>query len=79
MVVLQLVMDLMIMMGSEDRKRSQLVVFDSLMSLSFCMPCRIETTVYALVEPVMIRFHTDDDLREVVQDMMQLQMTSYVE
>ena len=57
------------MVGSEDRRHSQLVVFDLLMSLSLRMPYRIETTVYALVEPTMIRFYTDNGLREVVRDM----------
>ena len=35
--------------------------------------------MYELVELMTIRFHTDDELYKVVQDMMQLQMTSFME
>ena len=72
MVVLQLVMNLMIIEGSKDRRYSQLVVFDFLVSLSLCMPCRIGTMVHALIEPTMIRFYTDDGFHKVIQNMMQL-------
>ena len=65
--------------GPEDRRRSWLVIFYSLVSLSLRTPYRMGITVYELIEPVAIRFHTNDGLHEVVQDMMQLQMTSHVE
>ena len=78
MIVLQLLMDLMIMEGPKDRIRSQLVIFYSLMSLNLCTPRKIGTMVYRLVEPMIIQFHTNDGLHEIVQNMMQLQMTSHV-
>ena len=78
-IVLHLLMDLVIIEGSKNRRRSRLVVFYSLVNFSLRMPRRIGTTMYELVEPVMIQFHTDDRLCEVVQEMMQLQMTSHIE
>ena len=77
-IVLQLVMDLVIMEGPKDRIRSRLVGFNSLVNVNLRTPYRIRTMIHELIEPATIQFHTDDGLYKIVQDMMQLQMTSHV-
>ena len=74
MIVLQIVEDLVIREGSEDRSHSHLFIFDSLGSRSFTMPRRIQIMEHHLIDLVMIRFHIGDGLRVVVRDTTQLQI-----
>lgn len=65
-MILLIIDDLMIMEGSKDMRRSRLVVFNSLVSCSLRTPHKIETMIQEPVKPVVIQFHIDDGLHEIV-------------
>ena len=58
---------------------SHRIVFDSPVSPNLHMPYKIGATAHELIEPVRIQFYINDGLVEVVQHMIQLQMTWHVE
>ena len=78
------VMDLMIRKRLEDTrslfmKYSRKMVFDSPMSPNLHMPHKIEIMMDDLIDPMRRQSHIDDGLPEIVQRMIQLQMTLHME